>query len=215
MPDNLSYEVLHDPAELSACRGWSEEVYRDLLALKAGELSESAFREKYQCRRAVLVLDIAGFTASAMHFGEVPSLLRVFDVQSICIPVLKSFEAELVRCFADDVVGVFREPGAALDAAFEIHERIGHFVSDTSVNEVPALCCIGIGYGDIFRIGPNLAQGDEMNRASKLGEDFARGGETLVTERTFKALRERPDITFEPQHRDDQLFSYYAASRKQ
>jgi hypothetical protein len=51
-----------------------------------------------------------------------------------------------------------------------------------------------------------------MNRASKLGEDIARANETLLTERTFEAVKTRTDIVFEPQNQDDQLFTYYSAS---
>ena len=45
------------------------------------------------------------------------------------------------------------------------------------------MCCAGVGYGRVLAIGPNLAQGDEMNRASKLGEDLAVKAETLITDR--------------------------------
>jgi len=51
--------------------------------------------------------------------------------------------------------------------------------------------------------------GDEMNRASKLGEDIARGGETLVTGNVFEALRNRKDVLFEPVSEDDILFPYF------
>lgn len=214
MTGDSPYELLRDPVELSACQGWTEEVYRDFLALNSGSMSETTFREKYVRRGAVLVLDIAGFTATAMHYGELPSLLRILHVQSICIPILKALRAEVIRCFADDIVAVFPAPEAALDAALDIHERIEDFSSRGPFQEYPPQCGIGIGYGDMFRIGPNLAQGDEMNRASKLGEDIARGSETLLTERAFEALRHREDVIFEPQSHDDRLFAYYEARRR-
>ena len=50
--------------------------------------------------------------------------------------------------------------------------------------------------------------GDEMNRASKLGEDTARGNETLVTSNVYFALRNRSDVLFEQLASDDQLFPY-------
>jgi hypothetical protein len=53
-----------------------------------------------------------------------------------------------------------------------------------------------------------------MNRASKLGEDIARGQETLVTENVFQALRHRDEIDFEKQDADDLLFSFYRAERR-
>jgi hypothetical protein len=73
----------------------------------------------------------------------------------------------------------------------------------------PTLCCAGVGYGRVLAIGPNLAQGDEMNRASKLGEDIARGNETLVTERVHNAVAARDDLVFERQGHDDLLFPFY------
>lgn len=211
MARDFPYEFLQDPTELSSYQGWTEDVYRDFLALRSGTMSEAEFGDKYLRRRAILSLDMTGFTSSAMHIGELTSFLRIVDAQSICIPVLKEFDAELVRCFADDVVGVFHAPDAAIDAAFEIHRRVEHFIESDLSPEHATHCCVGIGYGEVFAIGPNLAQGDEMNRASKLGEDIAHANETLLTERAFDALRHRQDIRFEARRRDDQLFPYYRA----
>ena len=119
------------------------------------------------------------------------------------------FGAELVRCFADDIVALFDDVHAALDAAFETHRRIRIFNESPLATEYPTQCCAGIGYGRVFAIGPNLAQGDEMNRASKLGEDIARSNETLVTERAYAALSSREDLHFDAQDQDDQLFPFY------
>jgi hypothetical protein len=52
---------------------------------------------------------------------------------------------------------------------------------------------------------------DEMNRASKLGEDISRATETLLTERAFDAIKERRDINFKLQSSDNQLFPFYRA----
>jgi adenylate cyclase len=213
MSEDYPHELLEDALELSSYQGWSEDVYLDFLALRRGNLSTDEFRQKYQRRRAILSLDMTGFTSSAINIGELESFLRIVDAQKVCIPVLKDFGAELVRCFADDVVALFESPGAAIDAAFEVHRRVENFSNSILASDHPTQCCIGIGYGDVFAIGPNLAQGDEMNRASKLGEDIARANETLLTERTFAAVKSRSDIIFEPQSQDDQLFTYYSASQ--
>jgi len=134
--------------------------------------------------------------------------LLVFLLVTLLIPI----GALLVRAFADDLVALFEEPGQALDAAFEVHRRITVFNESEHASEKPALACIGVGYGDVYAIGPNLAMGDEMNRSSKLGEDTARGNETLITSNVYAALRHRSDILFEQLASDDQLFSYYRAS---
>jgi class 3 adenylate cyclase len=212
MKPPLPFPLLDTPESLASCNGWTEEVYRDLMALQQGELSHEALDRKYLYRRAILNLDFTGFTVQSMNGPQAQALLRILDAQRVCVPVLQEHGATLVRAFADDLVGLFEAPGPALDAAFEIHRRIAAFNHSAHAAERPAQACIGIGFGDVYAIGPNLAMGDEMNRASKLGEDIARGSETLVTCNVYFALRSRADVSFEQLASDDQLFPYYRAS---
>jgi len=212
MKSSLSFPLLESADLLASCNGWTEEVYRDLLALQAGAITHDALNAKYLCKRAILTLDLTGFTVQAMNGRQLNALLRILDAQKVCIPVFNEHGALLVRAFADDLVALFEEPGQALDAAFEIHRRITVFNQSEHAAEKPALACIGVGYGDVYAIGPNLAMGDEMNRSSKLGEDTARGNETLITSNVYAALRHRSDILFEQLASDDQLFPYYRAS---
>lgn len=157
-------------------------------------------------------MDLTGFTVSCFNGGEVHAILRILDAQKVCIPVLRERGASLIRAFADDLVALFDDVGRAFDAALEMHRRVALYGEAGLAGDGQAECCIGIGYGDVYATGPNLAMGDEMNRASKLGEDIARGGETLLTEKAFGALRGRKDVEFEPVSADDLLFPYYRAS---
>ena len=211
MKNVFPHELLEDCRELSSYCGWSEDVYRDFLDFQRGTFSYEQFLQKYQQQQSILSIDMTGFTSSAMTTGELESLLRIFDAQKVCIPVLKDYSANLIRCFADDIVAIFDEPDSALDAAFEIHRRVELFLHSSQASDYPTECSIGIGCGKTFTIGPNLAQGDEMNRASKLGEDIGRAKETLLTERAYDALKSRADIRFELQVSDDQLFPFYRA----
>lgn len=214
MIQEYPHDILEDVDELAGFLGWDRDVYRDFLAIQRGQLSEGAFRDKYSWRRAILSLDMTDFTSSAMRGGELDSLLRIFDAQKVCVPVLKTFDAELIRCFADDMVALFDDPMAALDASFEIHNRIRLFNDSPLARENATECCIGIGYGDVLAIGPNLSQGTEMVQASKLGEDIARANEVLLTESAFQAMNGREDVEFERQAQDDQLFPFYRAVRR-
>jgi len=207
------YQLFDDVRTLASFKGWSEEVYQDVFKLQQGAMTEAEFNKKYHRERAILSMDMTGFTTSAMRYGELQSLLRIVDAQRVVIPVLQEFDAELIRCFADDIVALFHEPNAAVDAAFEVHRRIQLFNESPLASQNPTQCCAGIGFGRAFAIGPNLAQGDEMNRASKLGEEFARANETLITECTYAAVGNRDDICFELQDQDDQLFPYYRATQ--
>jgi len=211
MKAKLPFPLLESPEQLAACEGWTVDVYRDLLALQRGEMTNEAIDQKYLYRKAILTLDLTGFTVQAMKAPQLRALLRILDAQKVCIPVLYEHGATLVRAFADDLVGLFDDPARAVDAAFEIHRRITVFNHSGFASDSPPLACIGIGYGDVYRIGPNLTMGDEMNRAAKLGEDIARGNETLVTSNVYFALRHRTDVRFEQLAADDQLFPYYRA----
>ena len=209
MKERIDFTLMADPAELARYRGWSEEIYRDLLSVEENRMSEAEFDDKYLSEKAILVLDLTGFTETAMKKGAVHSFLRVLDAHKLCLPVLNDKCAEFVRVFADDIVALFPAADQALEAALEIHRRTN---SETWLKSGPiqhARCCIGLGFGPVYTIGPNLAMGDEMNRVSKLGEDIARGGETLVSEGAYQALRDRSDVIFEEQVTDDPLFGYY------
>jgi class 3 adenylate cyclase len=203
------YSLLDDVDTLASFKGWSREVYEDFFRLRAGDMSEEDFRGKYCRQRAILAIDMTGFTLSAFEVGELISLTRILDVQRAVLPVLQDHGADLIRCFADDIVALFRDPGTAIDATLEIHRRIQQFNASPLASAHPAVCCAGVGFGSVFAIGPNLAQGDEMNRASKLGEDIARGNETLITERVYAAVASRDDLAFERQEQDDSLFPFY------
>lgn len=206
------HPILNDPETLAGYKGWSEDVYQDFFKLQRGEMGESEFRDKYHRERAILSIDMTGYTSSAMQYGELQSLLRIMNAQTVVIPVLQELDAELIRCFADDIVALFRHPDSAIDAAFELHRRVRDFNASPLAPENPTSCCVGIGFGRLFAIGPNLAQGDEMNQASKLGEDIARANEILITERAYAAVADRGDIQFERQDSDDQLFPFYRAT---
>jgi adenylate cyclase len=205
------HPLMDDPRALAGFAGWSEDVYRDFFKLQRGDMDETAFRDKYLHERAILSIDMTGYTSSVLKYGELHSFLRIMNAQRVVGPVLQELGAELIRCFADDVVALFHDPGSALDAAFEIHRRIRLFNRSELSSKDPTSCCAGIGFGTVFAIGPNLAQGDEMNQASKLGEDIARANETLVTERAYAAVAGRRDVRFERQDQDDQLFPFYRA----
>jgi class 3 adenylate cyclase len=205
----LGFPLQDDPAALAAFGGWDESIYRDFLALEAREMQQSEFDAKYLSIQCILVLDVTGFTVAAMHGGSLDSFQRILDIQKICFPVFQDAKASLVRAFADDVTALFEDPHAALNAALEIHRRIRRFNEFAGKHAHPPECCIGIGYGPVYEIGPNRAMGDEMNRTSVLGEDTARGNETLITAGAHAVLADRSDVGFEPQGTDDLAFPYY------
>jgi hypothetical protein len=153
------HRLLEDADALASFKGWGKDVYEDFFRFRRGEMSESEFREKYSRERAILSIDMTGLSISTVKLGELQGLTRILDAQRVAIPVMQDYGAELVRCFADDIVALFLEPGSAIDAALEIHRRVRLFNASPLASEHPTLCCAGIGYGRVLAIGPNLAQG--------------------------------------------------------
>lgn len=209
MGDPFPYDLLEDPHRLAECGVWSAEVYRDLMACRAGRMTEQQFRDKYAATVAIMQLDMTGFTRAAMSRGSLFSFLRILDAQQVCVPVLESHGADRIRAFADDLTATFQEPARALQAALEIHRRMAAFNASDDLGEGRIECCIGLGYGEVYRIGPDQAMGDEMNRTSKLGEDTAEAGETLITDAFHAQVRHHPGCRFEPASDPEIAFPFY------
>ncbi|MFC1824876.1 adenylate/guanylate cyclase domain-containing protein [Thermodesulfobacteriota bacterium] len=209
MGDEYLHELMEDPKKLAGFGFCSEEIYRDLLDCQRGRITEDSFNSKYLRQKAILCLDITGFTIAALKKGELNSLLRILDVHKVCGPVFHQFNARLIRAFADNFTVLFDDPNDALTAAIEIHKRIHAFNRSEPADKDSPQCCIGIGYGQVYAIGMDQAMGNEMNQASKLGEDIARGAETLVTEGAFEVLKERDDCTFRKQIHEEIPFPFY------
>jgi len=200
-----------DPDDLASLRMWDGNVYRDLLACRGGRMSQADFIAKHRYRTAILSLDMTGFTHASQDDGDLASLLRILDVHRVCLPIFQEFGAQKVRAFADDLYGTFAEPIRALGCAMEIHRRIEAFHAVQRADRDPCRCCVGLGYGPVFRLGPDLAMGHEMNLASKLGEDIAQGGETLLTESFHAAVRHLPGYRIERRSHPELTAPYYIA----
>ena len=172
MAPRFESTLLEDSVELARFQGWSRAVYDDLLAVEGGQMPEAEFDERHRATKSVLVLDVTGFTVTTLQGGAINSFLRILGVQKICFPVLRECGANFIRAFADDVVALFDDCNSALDAALEIHRRIAVYNRSPKKHSHPPECCIGVGYGAIYEIGPNRAMGDEMNQASALGGGY-------------------------------------------
>ena len=129
---------------------------------------------------AVMVIDSVGFSRTARQEGILHFLSRMIRVREVIKPALEAHDAVDIRFEADNVYAVFPDANAALLAAERAHSVIdsaGIMLTETE----PYRVCIGIGYGELLHAGDEGYFGDQMNLASKLGEDIADGSETLIT----------------------------------
>ena len=170
--------------------------------LEAGEDPRSREEQiwaRYGQTVAVLVLDSSGFSRISQSHGIVHYLAKLVQMRDIVNPGFEAEGARRSHFEADNVFALFDHPDAAIRAARQCHAAIAQARLMLTETE-PFQVCVGIGYGQMLY--SETLEGyfsSEMNIASKLGEDTADGGETLLTEsahaaRTRRSSRGRNDV---------------------
>lgn len=146
--------------------------------------------ERYQDTCAVMVLDSVGFTRLTREHGILHFLALVVAMRDLIEPIVQRHAPLAAWSEADNSYAVFPTAEAAVRAAVEVQQGIA--AANAPRPEASRLwVCIGVGFGKLLRIGDENVWGDEMNLASKLGEDTADAGEILITEATHAAVAGR------------------------
>jgi class 3 adenylate cyclase len=147
--------------------------------------------------RAVLVLDMCGFSRLTMRYGITHFLAMIRRLVGIVRPVVTAAGGRVVKTDADNVFATFDDAPAALGAARAIQAHLD--AANAFLPEDWDLHAgIGIGYGPLLVIGDDDLFGAEMNVASKLGEDVAGRGEILLSAAARERLGDAPGVTLEP-----------------
>jgi adenylate cyclase len=136
--------------------------------------------QRFGRTRAVLVLDMCGFSRLTMRYGITHFLAMIRRLGTIVGPVIADAGGHIVKTEADNVYATFDDVPQALAAARAIQGSLA--AANTFLPEDWDLHAgIGIGYGPLLLIGEHELYGSEMNVASKLGEDVAGRGEVLLS----------------------------------
>jgi adenylate cyclase len=144
---------------------------------------------------AVWVLDMCGFSRLTMRYGITHFLSMIHRLRGIVKPIIARHEGRVVKTEADNVFAVFDTMAAAVGAARDVQEQLA--TANVFLPEDWDLhASIGVGYGEILVVEDDDFYGNELNLASKLGEDVAASGETLLTEAAHaRLLAEGPTTT--------------------
>jgi adenylate cyclase len=145
---------------------------------------------------AVVFTDLSGFSRNVEKFGIVHFLQIIHEHHELLLPIIAKHAGLLVKTEADSMLLLFRTPKRAIDCCLEMLDACER-VNQRRKPEEQILLCLGVGYGEVLRIGDEDVWGQEVNAASKLGEDTARAGEILVTEAVRSALDEDAAFHFE------------------
>ncbi len=145
---------------------------------------EQLIREMFWRRKAVLALDMSGFTLTVRRDGIISYLGHVRRMHRLTMPIAVSHHGEIVKCEADNLLAVFDDPEQAVAAAVAMNLAA---LTEPANDRHALTFSIGIDYGELLLLDGIDCFGDPVNLAYKLGEDLARPGEVLIT----RSVRER------------------------
>lgn len=142
-------------------------------------------------QRAVVFMDIRGFTA----WSEQQSPEQVVSMLNQCFtaaePICDQFKAIKVKHTGDEIMAVFAEADAAVQAAKQMQQALAPILTPYGLSAGG-----GVHYGELVEglIGGDKLRsydiiGDTVNTAKRLC-DNAKGGELLVSEPVFWAYGE-------------------------
>jgi len=141
--------------------------------------------------------DLSGFSRRVADFGIVHFLQVIYESQRLLVPVIEDHDGVLLKREGDSLLVMFRNPTKAVACSVAMQAVLERHNEGLEAAE-KVLLCVGLGYGDVLRIGDDDVFGAEVNAASKLGEDEAGAGDILVTGALQEAAGDLGSIGYEP-----------------
>lgn len=154
---------------------------------------DAAIFQRFGRVQAVMFTDLVGFSRVVEAFGILHFLQLIQESEAMFLPLIRQHGGACIKHEGDSLIVMFDTPRQALAAA--------QAMVDATVSANPGRApedrievCIGLGYGPVLRIDSNEVWGAEVNAASKLGEDMAKGGEVLATDTFYTAMPNAPFV---------------------
>jgi class 3 adenylate cyclase len=138
-------------------------------------------------KKAIMVMDMSGFSLLTQRYGVVHYLSMVKRMQLTSQPIIEDCSGSVVKFEADNCFAMFPEVEQAVQAAIKLNLAFNELNIETD-ETFDIRVSIGIDYGDVLLIGGPDYFGDTVNCASKLGEDVAEPGEILITAKAFQQI---------------------------
>jgi class 3 adenylate cyclase len=120
--------------------------------------------------------DLSGFSRHVAKFGITHFLQTIYESERILMPIIEEHDGILLKEEGDSFLVIFRNVSKALEASIHMQKTLLQYNKNKS-DEEKVLLCVGLGFGRVLRIGDQDVFGNEVNSASKLGEDMAKAGD--------------------------------------
>lgn len=142
------------------------------------------FGEKW----AVLYTDLSGFSRNVAEFGIIHFLQTIYESHRLLVPLIEQSNGILLKTEGDSLIVMFRHVNDAIRCALAMQGCTQEY-NQTRIDAEKVLLCVGIGCGDVLRVGDSDIFGAEVNAACRLGEDTAKAGEILMTGSAMREAR--------------------------
>ncbi len=145
---------------------------------------------------AALVIDSVGFTRTTQAKGIVYFLTQLAKSRKITNQVMDKYKPISYTFHADNCYAFFRDVNLAFNAAIEL-QKMTQKASIPLIGDEYFGLSIGIGFGRLLKAGSHEHYfGDEMNIASKLGEDTGSRDDILLSDNAYNSLAKKKNFLF-------------------
>jgi adenylate cyclase len=152
----------------------------------------TSIEEMFGQVKAVMILDMSGFSQTTQRLGITFFLLMIHEMRRIATPCVVAHNGLVLKAYADNLFCLFDTVSDAVRASQELTRHLS--VANQILPQGRHLyVSIGIGYGVILNIADEDLYGNEVNLASKLGEDIGNMGDILLTSAAYDHLQE-PEV---------------------
>ena len=148
-----------------------------------GRIRQSIW-DRFGTAGTTFISDMANFSRTSRSHGICHFLKLIHRARAVVAPIVADNNGTLLKCDADNCYVFFENASDAVQASFDVNAELFRGNQERELDEHIYLS-VGIDYGDLLLVGDSDFYGDPVNTASKLGEDLAVTGETLITERAL------------------------------
>lgn len=141
---------------------------------------------RFGVNAAVVISDMGRFSSRSRKYG-IEYIFRLFlAMGDIARPIAAKYGGRVYKQVGDDFFIRFEKGVDAVQAVIELQAALERRNQGLSEAEEIKFC-VGIGEGRFLEIEDDL-WGEQLNEASKLGEDLADDTDVLLTHRCFEGL---------------------------
>lgn len=157
---------------------------------------ETTIWQRYGEDKAVVVVDMSGFSLLSQRYGIVHYLSMVSRMQITAEPIIENHGGTVIKFEADNCFATFKSAVSAVQACVSLNMAFDA-ANILTEDDLDIRIACGVDYGKILVINNHDFFGNAVNRASKLGEDTAEPGEILATQEVIELIPDEAEIQHE------------------